>query len=263
VGPLAPPDIIWRDWLVLDLAMLGAFDEAASIVAERMRDSQERSDLAVPMRIVSVSCVGVHHVARGDLEGALAVLEPIAELSRRSGCVLQFTRGAVALACAYVLADRAPDAVAVLEPVLAEAGRTSYAYLAEERECALGTAYHYAGRSADGDRLLREALRRARASGARGAEAEVLRALGDRASRGRAPDLESAARYVAEARALADHLGMRPLGARCRLDLARVRRGQGRVEESAGLLDAAIAEFRQMGMGFWLSRAESDRASLA
>jgi tetratricopeptide (TPR) repeat protein len=245
---------------VLDLAMLGAFDEAAAIVAERMRSSQERSDIGVNLRIVSASCVGVHHVARGDLDGALAVLEPTAELSRRSASVLQFTRGAAALACAYVLADRAPDAVAVLEPVLAEVGRTSYAYLAEELECALGTAYLYAGHSADADRLLREALRRARASGARGLEAEVLRAMGDATSRGRDPDLQLAARYVREAQALADRLGMRPLGARCRVELARVRRGQGRMEESAGLLGRAIAEFRDMGMAFWLRRAEADLA---
>ena len=108
----------------------------------------------------------------------------------------------------------------------------NHLYLFEEVQCRLGEAYLAAGRRADADRALREALARARERGARATEAEILRLVGEIEGRPAAPDLEpAAARYVA-AIAIADELGMRPLAARGRLELAGLYRRHGRHSRS-------------------------------
>ena len=65
------------------------------------------------------------------------------------------------------------------------------------------------------------------------------------------------------ASAIADELGLRPFAARCRLDLAGPRRRQGRAEDARSRLAGATGQFREMGMTFWLSRAEADLTALA
>ncbi|MGH7322190.1 MAG: hypothetical protein ACRELA_21565, partial [Candidatus Rokuibacteriota bacterium] len=65
-----------------------------------------------------------------------------------------------------------------------------------------------------------------------------------------------ARRLYREAMALADALGMRPLVARCRLDLGRLAVAAG--ERSAGYaeIERAAAAFRELDMPYWVAQGQ-------
>ena len=67
---------------------------------------------------------------------------------------------------------------------------------------------------------------------------------------------EDAEGYYREALALADTLGMRPLAAHCHLGLGRLYRRTGDGAKAHEHLTTATTMYREMGMGFWLAKAE-------
>jgi DNA-binding SARP family transcriptional activator len=257
IGPDYPPGVAWRYFLLLDLAMLGAFDEGAIVAEEVDAFGRAEGDASVYRRAYAWSCLGFFHAARGELERAVALLEPAFDLCRRTEAMRPFARGASALASAYMLTGRVPEAISILEDVIGQMREAHFAYLMDELECRLGEAHLSAGHLAEADGILSVALRRARTSGARGVEAEVLRALGELAGRQPGRDREEAVSLVEAAAILADWLGMRPLGARCRLELGRLRHLEGRSDHAQVLLGQAASEFREMGMSLWPFRAEA------
>jgi class 3 adenylate cyclase len=77
---------------------------------------------------------------------------------------------------------------------------------------------------------------------------------------------EEASHWFAKARAVVEEQGARPLRAICDHDeaLMYVRRGaDGDRERAVPLLDAALAQFREIGMTGWEARAEELRAQIA
>jgi len=98
----------------------------------------------------------------------------------------------------------------------------------------------------------------ARGRGQRGDEASALHLLGDVAARREPPDPEDVERRLRAAVGLAEEVAMRPLVARGRLTLAEFYRRVGNPEEAGRDLKAAANLFRQMGMGYWLARAETE-----
>jgi tetratricopeptide (TPR) repeat protein len=157
-------------------------------------------------------------------------------------------------------ADRLDEALSLVERTVEEfRARTLY------RRPGLvflfaGMTYLRAGRIDEASDLAREALELTRRLGARGNEAHTLCLSGDIASTGGAEDAEG---YYREALALADELGMRPLVARCRLGLGRLRRRAGTAQEAHEHLATAATMFREMGMRYWLEQAEAERRGLA
>ena len=73
----------------------------------------------------------------------------------------------------------------------------------------------------------------------------------------RTPDVEKARSVYAEARAIADTLGMRPLVAHCHLGLGKLCRRTGDGAKAAEHLTIAATMYRDMDMGFWLEKAEA------
>jgi sugar phosphate isomerase/epimerase len=71
------------------------------------------------------------------------------------------------------------------------------------------------------------------------------------------PDIRTAEAHYREAIALAGELGMRPLIAHCHLGLAKLYRRPGDGVEVQEHLKAALAMYREMGMTFWLEKAEA------
>jgi hypothetical protein len=61
---------------------------------------------------------------------------------------------------------------------------------------------------------------------------------------------------------LAAELGMRPLVARCHAGLARLYR-RGKRIESDGHFRTATSMYREMGMTYWLEKAQGDMKELA
>ena len=71
-------------------------------------------------------------------------------------------------------------------------------------------------------------------------------------------DSEAARSKYAEALALATELGMRPLVAHCHLGLGKLSRRTGQREQAQEHLITATTMYREMGMTYWLEKAEAE-----
>src|SRR4030095_8709229 len=98
----------------------------------------------------------------------------------------------------------------------------------------------------------------ARASGQRGDEATALHVLGITLLEASSSDLDRIAGYLHEALSLSAELGMRPLVAHCHLGLGKLRR-TGQREQAQEHLTIATTMYREMGMTYWLEKAEAER----
>ena len=116
-----------------------------------------------------------------------------------------------------------------------------------------------AGRIGEARSHAEEALALTRRLGARASEAHALCLAGDVASAGGTEDAEG---YYREALARATELGMRPLIAHCHLGLGKLNRQTGKREEARGHLSTATTMYREMGMSFWLTKAEQEATAL-
>ena len=86
--------------------------------------------------------------------------------------------------------------------------------------------------------------------------------LGETASHPKCQDVSAAEAYYATSTALAAELGMRPLLAHCRFGVGKLygRVGASRATEH---LTTATNLFREMGMRFWLEKAEAEMQALS
>jgi len=91
----------------------------------------------------------------------------------------------------------------------------------------------------------------------RGHQGWALRLLGEIASRCDPPDLDQAEAYYRQALALAEELGMRPLVAHCHLGLGKLYRRPSDPAKAEEHLATATAMYREMGMNFWMEKAEA------
>jgi hypothetical protein len=69
--------------------------------------------------------------------------------------------------------------------------------------------------------------------------------------------------YYRKAMALAEPRGMRPLVAHCHLGLGKLYRRTGKREQAQEHLASATAMYREMGMTYWLEKAEAQMTELA
>jgi hypothetical protein len=67
---------------------------------------------------------------------------------------------------------------------------------------------------------------------------------------------------AAEALALAGPLGMRPLVAHCHLGLGKLYRRTDKREQAQEHLATATTMYREMGMTYWLEKAEAEATNL-
>jgi tetratricopeptide (TPR) repeat protein len=163
------------------------------------------------------------------------------------------------LGAAYALAGRADEALPLV-PGAVEVSRSRQFHTrpAFILLCA-GTTYLSAGRVDEATSHAREALALTRRLGARASEAHALCLAGDIASTGNAAEAEG---FYREALALAGDLGMRPSAAHCHIGLGKLYQRDGKHEQARTHVATGIAMYREMGMQFWLEKAEAE-ASVA
>jgi MalT-like TPR region len=101
------------------------------------------------------------------------------------------------------------------------------------------------------------ALELSRERGHRGSEAWTLRLLGEIAAHAQRPDVATAEATYRAAMGLASELGMRPLVAHCHRGLGELHRRTGDRATAEQHSATATAMCREMGMGFWLEKAEA------
>jgi predicted protein tyrosine phosphatase len=86
--------------------------------------------------------------------------------------------------------------------------------------------------------------------------------LGDIAAHRDPPEVETAETHYQQALALATELGMRPLVAHCHLGLGQLFQRTNKPATAREHLTTATAMYREMGMTFWLEKAEAAGSAL-
>jgi tetratricopeptide (TPR) repeat protein len=124
----------------------------------------------------------------------------------------------------------------------------------------LGEAYALADRYDDALEVGGRAVTLARERGQRGYEAWGVRLRGEVETRRDPP--EHADGHYRDALVLAEELGMRPLVAHCHLGLGKLYRRTGQREQAQEHVATAATMYREMGMAYWLEKAESEMGEL-
>ena len=244
------------DRLAWCLAELGEFAEAMARGEEAVRIAREhRSPRSL---VVAYRSLGLVSLRRGDLAQAIPPLERAVELCRvdpgagrsstsplrtsatRTRCRAASRRASPSWRRRWPTPRRrAPATIRCSSPTSGR--RTSWPAAGTTRPRSPGAL------STSRDRQKE-----------RGNEAWVLRLLGEIAAQADPPDLEAAEEHYRQALALADELGMRPLVAHCHLGLGKLYRRTGDRAKAQEHLTTAATMYREMGMSFWLEKAEAE-----
>ena len=255
-GMSVPVSIFDRAWLIMSLAELGRFADAAKYEAEAIKIA-EATEYAFTIGWAHFAA-STPHLLKGDWAKARTLTEHwIATLSTGNVAIqLPWAIASSAWALAQVgeaseALDRVREAEQLLEQQAARGivGHSGWAYHAVGRACLL------LGRHDDARRLAERAL--ATSQHQPGFAAHALHLLGDIASEPDRFDPENAGAHFREAQALAQKNGMRPLIAHCHLGFGKLYQRTGKTKESGENLAAAARMYREMDMTFWLERMES------
>ncbi len=257
--PLADFRIRSQAWLAQTLSALRAFAEGRRHGEEALRLAtlEGRGD----MPIVTYACLGLLHLAQGDLEPAIQVLEQGLALCCASGNRNILRPIATGLGYAYALQGRLAEGRALLEEGVGESIRTG-ARPSPEQVAWLSEVCRLAGRGEQAWQHARQALDLARQHKERGNEALALYQLGVVHAHADPPDVGSAEAHYQQALALAEALGMRPLQAHCHLGLGTLYVRTSQWEQAHVELSTAMTLYRSMEMTFWLPQAETTLAEI-
>jgi tetratricopeptide (TPR) repeat protein len=261
LGNAAPASVYDRVWLVMSLAELGRFAEAAEYEAEAIRlaePTQHAFTVGMALR-----AAGTLRLLTGDWARARSLIERWIAVVRDGNVVLHLP-WAVA-SSAWVLAqlgeaseasNRLRDGGQLVEGLAAKGivGLSGWDYLA------LGRAGLLLGRLDEARRLGDGAIE----SSPRqlGFAAHALHLLGDIATHPDRFDAEVGEVHYRNALALAEPRGMRPLVAHCHLGLGKLYRRAGKREEALDHLTTATTMYREMDIGFWVEQAEAEMRAL-
>ena len=262
LGSVAPVSVLDRVWLVLSLAQLGRFAEAAPHEAEVICLAEPTNH---PFSVsLAYFAAGMLHLLAGDWAKARSLVEHWIAAARAGNVAVQL-----------------PWAVACSAWILAQLGDANEAQsrLGEgeqllERQATrgivghLGWAYHLLGRTC----LLLGRFDEARRLGdlavkssphQPGFAPHIQHLLGDIATHPDRFDAERGEAHYRRALALAEPRGMRPVVAHCHLGLGKLCRRTGEQEQAREHLATAATMYRDMAMRFWLQQAESETRTSA
>src|SRR5262245_39492547 len=250
-GVPAPASVYDLWWLVMSLAQLGRFVEAAKNEAEAIR-------LAAPTQQaftvgVAHAAAGTLHVLRGDWAKARAVIEH-ALATVRSGNVVLLLPTVVA-ASAWVLAQLGETTEALNrlqegEELVERQASSGFVREHGSDYHSLGRACLVLGRLDEAQRLGECAVESSPSHPGFAAHAQHL--LGDIATQPNRFDAASGEAHYSQALELARPRGMRPLVAHCHLGLGTLYRRTGDRAQAHEHLTTAATMYREMDMRSWL-----------
>lgn len=251
LGMPAPPSVYDRGNLVIGLAELGRFEDAAPHEAEAIR----LAELTQHPYTVGFACrtAAIRHLLLGDWSGARVRLDRALDALRTGHVPLPLP--IVIAASAWVLAQLGEADEA--RHRLREGERLLGAQTAQGLVGHAGWAYHALGRAClalGAPERATELARRALASSPchPGSAAHAHHLLGDVATQADSFDADDGETSYRRALEIAAPRGMRPLVAHCHLGLGRL--GRGRVARDH--LAKAREMYAEMAMAFWVAQAE-------
>jgi class 3 adenylate cyclase/tetratricopeptide (TPR) repeat protein len=254
-GQALLPSVFARRYLAQALAERGAFDQSIAEAQEGLRIA-EAADHPFSLGQAYLA-LGYVHAVKGELDQAVPLLERALVMSRDWNIRLLSPSCMGFLGYTYARSGRLGEGLALLAQAMAafESGvATVFHSLVTTHS---GEACILAGRLQEAHRHAERALTLTRERGERGDEAYALRLLGEIYSRETPPDDGRAEARYRQAMSLADHLGMRPLVAHCHFGLGKLFRSTDKHEQAQEHLITAATMYREMGMTYWLEKAEA------
>jgi class 3 adenylate cyclase/tetratricopeptide (TPR) repeat protein len=256
-GLTAPASVYDRTWLIMSLAELGRFAEAAEHETAAIRIA-EPTHHAYTVGLAH-RAAGTLHLLKGDWAKARSRIEHAIAEFRRGNVVFQLPLAVASSAWALAQLDEASEAL----------NRIQEGEQLVRRQVTRGVvghparAYHALGRAC----LLLGRLDEARSLGAHaldilaghhGFAAHAQHLLGDITTHPGRCDAERGEAHYRQALALAEPRGMRPLVAHCHLGLGKLYRRMDEREQGHEHLATATTMYRDMGMTYWLEKAETE-----
>jgi tetratricopeptide (TPR) repeat protein len=239
---------------------VGEFAEGMTLAEDALQIAER---MGHPLDLVSAHLgTGLVHVHKGELAAATAALERSLGIVQGSGISAWFNMVASPLGLAYAFAGRLDRALPLLEDAMQVAvagGRVCHQSLCLAH---LGQGYLLARRIDDAITVSQRALDLAVKHKERGNQAWALRLLGEVAAHRDPPHVDDGQHHYAQALALASELGMRPLVAHCHLGLGKLYRRTDKREQAQEHLTTATTMYREMGMTYWLEKAEAEATNL-
>jgi class 3 adenylate cyclase/tetratricopeptide (TPR) repeat protein len=259
-GMAVPASIFGRAWLIMSLAELGRFTEAAKYQAEAIRLA-EPTEHAFTIGWAHFAA-SMPHLLKGDWAKARLQVEHWIAMLRSGNVAIHLPWAAASSAWALAQIGEAGEALNWVREAEQLLERQAARGIVGHR----GWAYHAVGRAS----LLLGRLDEARRLGDRAVEtsqrqpgfaAHALCLLGDIATHPDRFDAESGEAHYGEALALAQPHGMRPVVAHCHLGLGNLYRRASQPQHARENLTTAMTMYREMDMGFWLEQGKADMAN--
>jgi tetratricopeptide (TPR) repeat protein len=238
------------------LAELGEFLEGSARAQEAIQIAET---LDHPFSLgLAFHGAGRLHLCRGDVQKAIAVLQRGHDLCRAR--VVGYWQPVIcaSLGLAYATDGRTAEAFPLLEQAVERLRAAQMMIYQSLFLTSLSEAHLLAGRMADATQCAAEALRVSSDRGERGMQAQAIRLLGEIGLHRDPVDVGEAEHRYQQALALATGLGMRPLVAHCHLGLGKLYRRTDKREQAREHLGTATTMYREMGMGYWLEKAEAE-----
>ena len=238
-------------------AELGEFESARATVDESLRIAEALQHTTTLL----VARLDACHVllCRGDFHDAVPQLEACLAAFRAASLPTFSSAAAAMLGYARAMTERPEDAMPLIREAIEQLthGRRTMEALFTTY---LGEAHLLAGELGEAAALAERALALSRERFERATEVRALYLLGEIAAHG-AED-GTGDRLYHDALALAGELGLRPLVAHCHLGLGKLCRRRGKRDQAAAFLGTATTMYREMGMTYWLEKAEAEMKDL-
>jgi tetratricopeptide (TPR) repeat protein len=256
-GMAVPPSVFGRAWLIMSLAELGRFAEAAKYEAEVIQIA-EPTQHAFTIGWAHFAA-SMPHLLRGDWAKTSLLVERWIGILRTGNVAIHLPWAVASSAWALAKIGEPSEALRRIqegEQLLEHqatkgiVGHCGWAYHA------LGHASLLLGRFDEAKRLGDRAVETSHRQP--GFTAHALRLLGDIAAHPERFNAESGAAYYRQALAIAERLGMRPLVAHCHFGLGKLYRHADKRDQAGEHFATATAMYREMGISFWLEPGETD-----
>jgi tetratricopeptide (TPR) repeat protein len=240
-------------WRSEAYAALGHFEHALVSGRDALRVAMETQH--PPSLLVAQDHLGYVHLLRGDLHAAVPLLERALAVASEHDLIHGIIRASSRLAYVLALLRETERGIGVLGRAL---GR--YATRVTPPVRAYGTttasAYLAAGAYEDARAEIYQGLAAAAERHAHGHLAPLQRLAAELLAHD--DDFAGARARLDEALVSAADHEMRPEVAHCHLALGRLSRRTGRRQEAQEYLTAATTMYRDMGMTYWLEKAEAE-----
>ena len=260
LGMAGIPLVFTRGHLSWSLAELGRFPEAMAEWQEAIRLAEE---VKHPFsEAFAKYCGGFLYLRKGEIERAIAQLEPGFALCQSMNLRLELPFVASFLGIAYAYVGRHDDGIAMAEHAVNEMNSLKIESGRSWIVGFLGYTYLIAGQPGKAVHLMQQALELAELHGERGWVAWEHHVLGLARMAEGGTSLDTARSLFEQAIAGARELQLRPLLARSELALGQLHRRTGQRDAARRNLDNAVSLLRELQMPIWLQKAEMELQAL-